>query len=78
MDFQEYINESKDRGSSKVKAIETLVDALKKALNQYDISTRHFVWEKLISDRGQELMKKILRNPKTYYTNSEFRKLVEK
>ena len=77
--FNDYINEAtNDRGSSKVNAIQTLVAALKTALNQFDISTRHYVWEHLNSPKGKELMDKILRNPKTYLSNSEFTKLVEK
>ena len=78
--FKEYIAEgaTPDRGSNKIKAINTLVNALKAALGQYDISTRHFVWEHLNSPKGKELMQKILRNPKTYLSDSEFTKLVEK
>lgn len=76
--FKEYINEGKDRGSNKVQAISTLVSALKTALNQYDISTRHFIWDHLNSPKGKELMEKILRNPKTYLSDSEFTKLVQK
>ena len=76
--FIEYINEAKDRGSNRIKAMATLVDALKTALNQYDISTRHFVWEHLNSPKGKELMAKVLRNPKTSLSDSEFTKLVEK
>ena len=77
--YQEYIvSEGKDRGSSKVQAISTLINAIKSALNQYDISTRHFVWEHLNSPKGKELMAKVLRNPKTALSDSEFTKLVEK
>jgi hypothetical protein len=77
--FKEYlVNEAKDRSSNKVQAISTLVDAIKSALDQYDISTRHFVWEHLNSPKGKELMSKVLRNPKTYLSDSEFTKLVEK
>jgi len=76
--FKEYINEGKDRGNNKVQAISTLVSALKTALDQYDISTRRFIWEHLNSPRGKELMEKILRNPKTYLSDSEFTKLVQK
>ena len=77
--FKEYITEAtKDRGSSKVDAIQTLVAAIKTALNQFDIPTRHYVWEHLNSPKGKELMDRILRNPKTYLSNSEFTKLVEK
>jgi len=76
--FKEYINEGKDRGNNRIEAISTLVSALKTALGQYDISTRHFVWEHLNSQKGKELMEKILRNPKTYLSDSEFTKLVIK
>lgn len=78
--FKEYIavNEGQDRGSNKIKAMHALVDALKTALDQYDISTRHYVWEHLNSPKGKELVSKILRNPKTYLSDSEFTKLVEK
>lgn len=78
MSFKDYLNETKDRGSNKIEAITTLVDALKLALGKYDISTRKSVWGHLNSDDGQELMQKIIRNPKTYLSNSEFRKLVQK
>ena len=70
-------NEGKDRGSSKVHCMTAIVDALKSALNQYDISVRRSVWEHLNSPKGKELMQKILRNPKTSLSNSEFIKLVE-
>jgi hypothetical protein len=76
--FKEYINEGKDRGNNKVQAISTLVSALKTALDKYDISTRHFIWDHLNSPKGKELMEKILRNPKTYLSDSEFTKLVQK
>lgn len=75
--FKDFL-EAQDRSSNKVKAIQTLVNALKESLGQYDILTRRFVWDHLNSPRGHELMDKILRNPKTYFTDSEFIKLVEK
>ena len=77
MEFKDYLTEA-DRSSSKVNAIQTLVAAIKTDLNQFDISTRHYVWEHLNSPKGKELMDKILRNPKTYLSSSEFTKLVEK
>ena len=80
--FHEY---SEERGltegqdsSNKIKGMNDLVTALRNWGNKYDISTRHFVWDHLNSPRGKELMQKILRNPKTYFTDSEFTKLVEK
>lgn len=80
MKFKEYIveNATPDRSSNKLKAISTLVSALKDSLGQFDISTRHFVWEHLNSPKGKELMEKILRNPKTYLSDSEFNKLIQK
>lgn len=76
--FKEYLNEASDRSSNKVKAISDLVDAIKSALGQYDIYVRNFVWEHLNSPKGKELIHKVLRNPKTYLSDSEFTKLVEK
>lgn len=78
--YNDYLIEeaSKDRSSSKVKAMQDLVDNLKKILDNYDIATRRFVWDRLTSTKGEELMDKILRNPRTYLSDSEFTKLVEK
>jgi hypothetical protein len=84
--FQEYLEEATINSvfnegtvvSSKTKGIKDLVTAIRKWGEDYDISTRKFVWEHLNSPRGKELINKILRNPKTYYTDSEFVKLVEK
>lgn len=77
--FNEYRGLNEDtNSSSKVKGMAALVDAVRTWGEKYDIVTRKFVWEHLNSPRGKELMNKILRNPKTYYTNSEFTKLVEK
>lgn len=77
--FEEFMqfNEEKD-SSSKPKAITAVVEALRTVFGKYDLPTRKFVWERLNSERGKELINKILRNPKTYYTDSEFAKLVQK
>ena len=75
--FKEYLNEGKDRGNNKVQAMSDIVSALKTSLNGYDILTRRFVWERLNNEKGKELMEKLLRNPKTYLSDSEFRKLVQ-
>jgi len=69
---------NEDASSNKTKGMAALVDALRSWGEKYDISTRKFVWEHLNSTRGKELMNKILRNPKTYYSDSEFTKLIEK
>lgn len=74
--FNEYRLDEAVNSSSKVKSMESLVEALRSWGEKYDIVTRKFVWEHLNSSRGKELMNKILKNPKTYYSNSEFTKLV--
>lgn len=78
--YNDYLIEeaSKDRSSNKVKAMQDLIDNLKKTLDNYDIATRRFIWDRLTTPKGEELMDKILRNPKTYLSDSEFTKLVEK
>ena len=78
--FKEFINinEGKDRSNNRVQAMLKLSDAVKGVLDQYDILTRRFIWERLNNEKGKELMEKILRNPKTYLSKSEFVKLVEK
>ena len=63
--------------SNKIKAITDLVDALKAVLDRYDIATRRFVWKRLTTAKGHELVEKLLRNPRTYLSMSEVRKLVE-
>lgn len=75
MSFENFL-EAKD-SSNRVKAMSTLVEALKIVFNKYDISTRHLIWKKITSEKGKDLVEKLLRNPKTYLSNSEFTKLVE-
>lgn len=76
--FVEYFNLNENISSNKIKGMSELVDVLRSWSEKYDIATRKFIWEHLNSPEGKELMNKILRNPKTYFTNSEFVKLVEK
>lgn len=78
--INEYLIEeaSKDHSSNKTKAIQEIVDALRKSLDHYDLPTRKFIWDKLTNEKGTELMAKIVKNPKTYLSNSEFTKLVQK
>lgn len=68
--------EAKD-ASNRLKAITTVVDALKGSFSQFDISTRRLVWERLTSKKGEELLDRLLRNPHTPLSDSEFRKLIE-
>lgn len=72
------IEEGKDRSSNRTEAVEEVVNAIKKTLDRYDVSTRKFIWEKITSSKGLELMDKIVKNPKTFLSNSEFTKLVQK
>ena len=71
-----HFTEAKD-SSNKIKAITDLVDALKGVLDHYDIATRRVVWKRLMTAKGQEVMEKLLRNPRTYLSVSEVRKLAE-
>lgn len=54
-----------------------LVGALKGVREHYDFATRRFIWKRLTTAKGHELMDKLLRNPSTYLSNSELRKLAE-
>lgn len=72
--FKEY----KENNSNKMESISELINAIKNWSDKYSLPTRTFVWNQLTSEKGQELIKKILKNPKTFYTKSEFTKLVEK
>ncbi len=71
-----HFTEAKD-SSNKLKAMADLVNALKGVLDHYDIATRRLIWKRLTTAKGHELMEKLLRNPRTYLSVSEFRKLVE-
>jgi len=71
-----HFTEAKD-SSNKIKAMTDLVDALKGVLDHYDIATRRFVWKCLMTAKGHEVMEKLLRNPRTYLSVSEVRKLAE-
>jgi hypothetical protein len=71
-----HFTEAKD-SNHKVKAMTDLVDAMKAVLDQYDIATRRLVWKRLTTAKGHELIEKLLRNPRTYLSMSELRKLVE-
>ena len=71
-----HFTEAKD-SSNKIKAITDLVDALRGVLDHYDIATRRVIWKRLTTAKGHELIEKLLRNPRTYLSMSELRKLVE-
>jgi hypothetical protein len=71
-----HFTEAKD-SSNKIKAMTDLVDSVKGVLDHYDIATRRFIWRRLTTAKGNELMDKLLRNPRTYLSMSELRKLAE-
>ena len=78
MRFQDWIINEAENSSNKTKAIIAVVDELKKVFNDYDLATRKKVWSQLTSADGKELVLKIVRSPKTYLSDSEFIKLVQK
>jgi hypothetical protein len=71
-----HFTEAKD-SSNKIRAMTDLVDALKGVLDHYDIATRRVIWKRLTTAKGHELIEKLLHNPRTYFSMSELRKLVE-
>lgn len=76
MDYFHLYSEERDI-ANRIKAMTVVVDGLKEALGHFDISTRRLVWQRLTSRRGEELVEKFLRNPRTPLSESEFRKLAE-
>lgn len=80
MSFNKWVenkNLQENTDNNKVKCIDDLIKSIRNWGEKYSLNTRTFVWEHLNSSKGKELLKKILRNPKTYYSDSEFKKLVE-
>lgn len=76
--FNEWLITEAEGSSNKVKAMTTVVDALRESLSKFDLPTRKKVWSELTSVKGKELVDKLVRNPKTYLSDSEFIKLVQK
>ena len=62
--------------SNRIKGMVALVDSLKKFFGEYDLSTRQFLWDRLTTPKGKELLEKVLRNPHANLTNSVFVQLV--
>jgi hypothetical protein len=71
-----HFTEGKD-SSNKIKAMTDLVDAMRAVLDHFDIATRRFVWRRLMTAKGHELVERLLRTPRTYLSTSELRKLAE-
>lgn len=78
MNFESWIIKEEENSSNKTKAMTTMVDALKDVFNKFDLSTRKKIWGELTSSKGKELVDKIVKNPKTYLSDSEFIKLIQK
>ena len=76
--FEDWIILEEKNSSNKSKAMIDLVDAIKDVFNQYDLSTRKKIWQEITSSKGKELIDKVVKNPKTYLSDSEFVKLVQK
>lgn len=76
--FEEWMITEEKNSSNKTKAIVDLVDSLKEVFGKYDVATRRKVWQEITSTKGKELVDKIVKNPKTYLSDSEFIKLVQK
>jgi hypothetical protein len=66
----------KDKSSNRIKCIQEIVDELKSTFKNYDLFTRKFVWEKLNSSKGKDLIHKIIQNPTSYLSKSPFTQLV--
>lgn len=62
--------------SSRIKCVQAVVEHLKKALSEYDIATRKYVWDKITSKHGEELISQIVKYPSTSMSMSQFNKLV--
>lgn len=76
--FEEFrLDEGKDRSSNKVDAVETLFDNLRKAFDEFGLTTRKFAWEKITSSEGKSLVNKILRDPKVKISEGEIKKLAK-
>jgi len=76
--FEEWLISEEKNSSNKSKAIVDLVNAIKDVFDGYDLATRKKVWQEITSSKGKELLDKVVKNPKTYLSDSEFVKLVQK
>lgn len=76
--FEDWILSEAEGSSNKVKAMTSIIDGLREKFAKFDLPTRKKVWEELTSAKGKELVDKLVRNPKTYLSDSEFIKLVQK
>ena len=73
--FQQFL-EGKEVKSSRVQCMTSMVNALKKVFNDYDLNTRKLAWRKLISSEGEKQLHKLLQSPNQPVSMSAFTKLV--
>lgn len=72
------INEGTEH-ANRYKAIVAIVDALKSAFKDFDMDARREAWKHLTTtEKGKELTKRLLTNPKTSTPNSVFAQLIDK
>jgi hypothetical protein len=78
MKFETWLVKEEKNSSNKTKAIVDFVDSIKSVFEKLDLATRKKVWEEITSSKGKELIDKIIKNPKSYLSDSEFIKLVQR
>lgn len=66
----------KDKSTDKINCMQEIVSELKATFKHYSLATRKYVWEKLISTKGKELVGKLVHDPMIYRTTSPFTQLV--
>jgi|APGre2960657404_1045060.scaffolds.fasta_scaffold00736_7 hypothetical protein len=66
----------KDKSTDKINCMQEIVAELKNTFKHYSLTTRKYVWEKLISTKGKELVGKLVHDPMIYRTTSPFTQLV--
>ena len=71
--LEEFLNENKN---NKDEAVIEFTDSLKSIFSKYSLETRKQIWKALTSEKGKKLIDKIIANPKTNLSDSEFKKLV--
>lgn len=66
----------KDKSTDKINCMQEIVAELKNTFKHYSLATRKYVWEKLVSTKGRELVGKLVHDPMIYRTTSPFTQLV--
>ena len=66
----------KDKSTDKIDCMQEIVASLKTIFKHYSLGTRQYVWQKLLSTKGKELVGKLVHDPMIYRTTSPFTQLV--